>query len=69
MNMDVLSSKYKNYAPDYIGKFLPTKIKLLTKIPEKWKNSETFRNKLWSKINARLSEGKISEVDETQDKS
>ena len=66
MHMDVIKSKYLNYAPDYIGKFLPTQIILETKIPKKWKECTDFRNKIWDKINSRLTEGKMSEIDETK---
>ena len=47
--------------PDYGGKYIPTTIKLLTKCPDLWKTSESFRNKIWVKVNARLSGGKLSE--------
>ena len=63
MNMDSFHCRHGYNARDYVGKFLPTKIKLLTKIPNKWKNSESFRQQIWEKINSRLSEGELSEKD------
>ena len=58
IDMDV--SKYENPSSDYIGKFLPTRIVIRTRIPDKWKNCVKFRNNIWKKINGRLVEGKIS---------
>ena len=39
VDMDIDSSK--DY--DYVGKFLPTKIILRTRIPAQWQSSESFR--------------------------
>ena len=46
---------------DYVGKFLPTKLVLRTRVPAKWENDENFRKQIWSRINQRLHKGKISE--------
>ena len=65
IDMDILKSNYKNQPSDYVGKFIPTKVVIKTRIPDKWTNSLKFRNKIWKKINSRLVEGQISEIDET----
>ena len=60
IDMDILKSNYKNQPSDYVGKFIPTKVVIKTRIPDKWTNCLKFRNKIWKKINSRLVEGKIS---------
>ena len=54
--MDIDSSK----VCDYVGKFLPLKIKFRTRIPTQWEN-ENFRNTIWERINKRIIKGKITE--------
>ena len=49
---------------EYVGKLLPTKIVLRTRIPLDWE-SESFRNNIWKRINDRLSNGKICEASES----
>ena len=49
---------------EYVGKLLPTKIVLRTRIPMDWE-SESFRNTIWNRINNRLSKGKICELGES----
>ena len=37
---------------DYVGKFLPTKVTIRTRIPAKWENNENnFRKLIWDRIN------------------
>ena len=57
VDMDIDSSKVY----DYVGKFLPLKIVLRSRIPSQWQNNETFRKQIWERINKRISKGKISE--------
>ena len=57
--VDMDMNSYKVY--DYVGKFLPTKLIIRTRIPAKWENDESFRKQIWSQINKRISKGKISE--------
>ena len=45
IEMDLDSSKIY----DYVGKFLPTKIILRTRIPAQWQDSENFRKQVWEK--------------------
>ena len=52
---------------DYVGRFLPTKIVLRTRIPTKWQTSEIFRKQIWEKINKRIRTGKISEDKDGKD--
>ena len=56
IEMDIDSSKVY----DYVGKFLPLKIKLRSRIPLEW-NNENFRKQIWDRINKRIAKGKISE--------
>ena len=56
IDMDIDSSKVY----DYVGKFLPLKIKLRSRIPLEW-NNENFRKQIWDRINKRIAKGKISE--------
>ena len=63
VDMDIDSSKIY----DYVGKFLPTKIVLRTRIPAKWQESESFRKQIWEKINKRITKGKISEDKDGKD--
>ena len=57
VTMNIDSSKIY----DYVGRFLPTKIVLRTRIPTKWQTNEIFRKQIWEKINKRIHTGKISE--------
>ena len=52
---------------DYVGRFLPTKIVLRTRIPEKWQSSEIFRKQIWEKVNKRIIKGTISEDKDGKD--
>ena len=61
VDMDIDSSKIY----DYVGKFLPTKI--VTRIPAKWQESESFRKQICEKINKRITKGKISEDKDGKD--
>ena len=63
VDMDIDSSK--DY--DYVGKFLPTKIILRTRIPAQWQSSESFRKEIWKKINKRIPKGQISENKDGKD--
>ena len=63
IDMDMNSSKIY----DYVGKFLPTKIVLRTRIPAKWESCENFRKEIWEIINKRIPKGKISEDKEGKD--
>ena len=56
IDMDIDSSKVY----DYVGKFLPLKINLRSRLPLEW-NKETFRKQIWDRINKRIVKGKISE--------
>ena len=56
IDMDIDSSKVY----DYVGKFLPLKIKFRTRIPTRWQ-SENFRNQIWERINKQIPKGKITE--------
>ena len=57
VNMEMDSSKVN----DYVGKFLPTKVILRTRIPAKWENDAIFRKQILERINKRIIKGKISE--------
>ena len=48
---------------EYVGKLLPTKIVLRSRIPADW-NSESFRNGIWNRINQRIPKGQICELSE-----
>ena len=65
--IDVLEDLYidasGNTKQEYVGKLLPTKIMIRTRIPSEWE-SESFRNNIWNRINDRLSKGKICESSE-----
>ena len=63
VDMDIDSTKIY----DYVGRFLPTKIVLRTRIPAKWLENETFRKQVWEKINKRITKGKISEDENGKD--
>ena len=63
IEMDMDSSKIY----DYVGKFLPTKIILRTRIPAQWQENENFRKQVWEKINKRIPKGKISEDKDGKD--
>ena len=63
VDMDIDSSK--DY--DYVGKFLPTKIILRTRIPAQWQSMESFRKEIWKKINQRIPNGQISENKDGKD--
>ena len=63
IDMDMNSSKIY----DYVGKFLPTKIILRTRIPAKWESCENFLKEIWERINKRIPKGKISEDKEGKD--
>ena len=52
---------------DYVGKLLPTKIILRTRIPAQWLESESFRKEIWKRINRRIPKGKISEDKDGKD--
>ena len=52
---------------DYVGKLLPTKIILRTRIPAQWLESESFRKEIWERINKRIPKGKISENKDGKD--
>ena len=52
---------------DYVGKFLPTKVILRTRIPTKWENDAIFRKQIWERINKRIIKGKISEEKDGKD--
>ena len=57
VDMDINSSN----AFDYVGKFLPLKIVLRSRIPTQWQTNENFRKQIWDRINKRIVKGKISE--------
>ena len=63
IEMNIDSSKMY----DYVGRFLPTKIVLRTRIPEKWQTNESFRKQIWDRINKRIPKGKISEDKDGKD--
>ena len=63
IEMNIDSSKMY----DYVGRFLPTKIVLRTRIPEKWQTNESFRKQIWNRINKRIPKGKISEDKDGKD--
>ena len=63
VTMNIDSSKIY----DYVGRFLPTKIVLRTRIPTKWQTNEIFRRQIWEKINKRIRTGKISEDKDGKD--
>ena len=52
---------------DYVGKLLPTKIILRTRIPTQWLESESFRKEIWERINKRIPKGQISENKDGKD--
>ena len=60
LDMDIDSSKVY----DYVGKFLPMKIVLRSRIPVQWLSDENFRKQIWERINKRIAKGKISEEKE-----
>ena len=55
--LDMNMSTSENYN-DYVGKFLPTKVIIRTRIPKEWQ-SEIFRNKIWERVNSRILRRKI----------
>ena len=63
VNMEMDSSKVY----DYVGKFLPTKVIIRTRIPAKWENEVLFRKQIWERINKRIIKGKISEEKDGRD--
>ena len=52
---------------DYVGKFLPTKVILRTRIPAKREKDTIFRKQIWKRINKRIIKGKISEEKDGND--
>jgi len=54
IDMDIDLSKVY----DYVGKFLPMKIVLRSRIPVQWETCETFRKQIWERINKRIVKGK-----------
>ena len=53
----------KPYHNQFIGCYLPMKIKMLTMNSDKWKHDKHFRRKAFARINRSLSIGAISESD------